>query len=419
MKVHFDKVLANKIRNEILDHEETYEDGAWERFLTRKEKRKNRILYWYFTGIASSVLLFTSIVWIHQKSGHQPLDIQNPISIKEFPLPHSRLLDSISAKDNSNHFLKDIPITFNSNVSTSRDTIKLQNRTNYGLSLKTDSYGNISEKERSIVALTRAPIIYGNTLPNVVGKMDLLNAPFKNIDLVNEELTFHKKEKDIKGLGSKRRSVEIGFQISPSYGSNNGSSQALTSTNFGGGVTLNVPIKSSGFTFNTGVVFNELRLTNEESMLATSEASMEEDKFYKEETRMNSLDIPLNIQYRIPSKRIFFYIQAGMSSYVTFNENAVSTKTTFREVEVFYDVNGTTQSFRVKEAVSLKKESDYEGSKFHPLGTFNLSFGYKAPLTDRIKYEIQPFYKLPLNSLTTDNTKVPMGGISLKVSLTP
>lgn len=425
MKEHFDEELANKIRDAILDHVEVYEEGAWERFLNRKENNKNRVPYWYFTGIASSVLLVVSIGWILLKNFQRPIDIQNPLTIKERPLPHPRLMDSTSARDNEDYnqyFLKDISKKNNTYVSSSDDTLNLHRTTRNKLTQKDgrhkDTFKKVG-KDRSVMAVTQSIMLFGNALPNDAGDINFLALPIENIYLNSEQLTSYSTEENYKVPKSDKKNIEVGLQISPSYGSNNASSQALTSTNFGGGVILNVPIKSSAFSINTGIIFNDLRLTNEESMLASSEVSMEEDKHFKEETRLYNLDIPLNLMYKIPSKRNYIYVQAGMSSYLTFNENMASIKTTFREVEVFQDVDGTTHSYMVTEAISSKEELDYHGTKLIPLGSLNLSLGYKAPLTDRIKYEIQPFYKFPLNPITTENTKVSMGGISLKVSITP
>tara|TARA_R100001369_G_scaffold84757_4_gene117855 strand:+ start:8627 stop:9895 length:1269 start_codon:yes stop_codon:yes gene_type:complete len=422
MKEQFDEELAKKVRDTILHHVEVYEDGAWERFLTRKKKRKNRIHYWCMTGVASSMLLLISIGWILIKNPHHPVDFKYPVTIKDFPLPYSRILESTSGEDSVGtgiNLLKESTEMDNINVTKVSDSKQMNLDAEYALAHMNGRYVDSKGKVRTIVAVTKSVMIFENALPIQVGDIDLFNLPFDNYNWITEQFATLKKDVDYKVTRTVQGDVEIGFQVSPSYGSNNANSQTLTSTNFGAGVVLNVPIKSSAFAFNTGIIFNNMRLKNEESILATSEASMEEDKYNKEETSLKNLDIPINIMYKIPSKRNFIFIQAGMSSYLTFNENAVATKTTFREVEVYHDVNGTMQSYRVKEEISSKKESDYKGSRLHPFGTINLSIGYKAPLSDRVKYEIQPFYKLPLNSISTDNTKVPMGGIALKVSLNP
>ncbi|MEZ4970423.1 MAG: hypothetical protein R2814_12360 [Flavobacteriaceae bacterium] len=424
MKGHFDEELAQKIRDIINDHEEAYEAGAWERFLTRKKNKKNRIYYWYLTGIASSVLLFITIVLITKNYMHETIHVQNPITVKEGPPILSRILDSVSIEEingEGSYVQKEDSIInkMKTKIFTNRHSLISQINNNNGFAQEDGRVDGFFVKNRTVAVISKHLKTFANDLSIDLVDIDLLRPTYENNGISSIQLEPPITVDESKKIRSDKTDIEVGIQISPSYGASNAFTQSLASTNFGGGVTLNLPIKNSGVAINTGVIFNNLRLTNEESILALSEDSVDEDTFYKEETSLYNFDIPINIMYKIPSKRNYIYVQAGMSSYITFNESVVSTQTTLREVEVFHDVDGNTQSTRITESVSSKVESDYQGGKLHPLGTFNISIGYKAPLTDRLKYEIQPFYKIPLNSLTADDVKIPMGGISLRISITP
>ena len=176
---------------------------------------------------------------------------------------------------------------------------------------------------------------------------------------------------------------------------------------------MDIPIRSSDFSINTGAIFNILNASNED-LLVFTEGGLENETTNLETNQLN-IDIPLNVVYTIPNKKKNLFVMAGISSYVTLSENLRTENTTTRDIEVIREIGGVAEVITVTESIVSMETSKEETGKFLPLGAINISFGYRAKLTDRFKYEIQPFYKYPLRSLTTNDSRIPTTGIALKL----
>ena len=210
--------------------------------------------------------------------------------------------------------------------------------------------------------------------------------------------------------------VEIGLQFVPGYGSNNGSETSSTSTNLGGGINVDIPIKSSSFSINTGAIFNSISLSNEQSFVAAGGFTSEvETTTNKQSINLLNLDIPLNLRYNLPLKKNSFYLQTGWSSYLTFQENIEVSERTVIEVTEIDILGNETGDSEIIELFSTEETFRNKETQVIPFGTLNFSIGYRAKLTDGLKNDIQPFYKYPLNSITTQDIRIPTGGVALKI----
>lgn len=234
-------------------------------------------------------------------------------------------------------------------------------------------------------------------------KLDLLA-------IVNE---LEENDDDESELEDKQSSkFQMGLLVLPSFGTEKSNARSMASSNIGAGVSMDISIKSSDFSINTGAIFNILNTSNEDLLVST------EGEFENETTDLKinqlNIDIPLNLVYTIPNNKKNLFVMAGISSYATLSENQEIKTTTTNEIEVFQEIGGVIEVTTVTESVVFTESSKEKTGKFIPLGAINISFGYRAKLTDRLKYEIQPFYKYPLKSLTTNDFKIPTAGIALK-----
>lgn len=449
MKEDINNKIIQKIRERLLSHEEEYQDGAWEAFLAKKKEKKRRVFFWYFRGIAASVvmLLAIGILWWNQTpqnlNSRTIITEENPKEpdgsqskedmLKQKPIEDTQrsVIADTDGQNNQNNtegkkdtkpIDKTFPIT-NSNIETLNatsdkknakqkpfknkmaemdvGTIATNNHTTT-VALKKDTVSN----NVSVVTLIKAAIKEFKLSPNsgveiILPHVDNQNVLASNLNIFIEDI----KEKS-------NKKIELGLQLSPSLGSGTDYNESIASSSFGAGLVMNIPINNSNISFSTGAGFDFLNITNDRTT-KKGEFSSTSETFSHNETTLYSIDVPLNFAYNLPNNNI--YIQAGVSSYLTFKENIDVSSTFVREVEVFHVNNGIVETFTTTESVTTKENSENEEVKFQPFGSINVSFGYRATLSNKLIYEIQPFYKYPLNALTSQGDKTHTAGIALKL----
>ncbi|MEE9364223.1 MAG: outer membrane beta-barrel protein [Cellulophaga sp.] len=415
MKSQFDKNLAKKIKKELLNHTEQYEEGAWEYFLSKKKKKKRKVFYWCLTGVASSVVLIINFSLFFLKE-----DISIPIKNNE------RILDKVipSSKTPSlENILKDIqkvqeteqikknPVAITNNPIENKESSK-NNITLDALpydSISKTKLANIVPKENQV--LDSAIVFHNKKNQSLVVTDSISEDKLDLLAIANELEENDDDESELKEKQSSK--FQIGLSVSPSFGTDKSNSRSMASSNIGAGVSMDIPINSSNFSINTGVIFNILNTSNNNlRVFAEGELENETTDF---ETNQLNIDIPLNVVYTISNNKKNLFVMAGISSYVTLSENQEIETTTTHEIEVIREIGGVIEVTTVTESVVSKESFKEKTGKFIPLGAINISFGYRAKLTNRLKYEIQPFYKYPLKSLTTNDFKVPTAGIVLKL----
>lgn len=419
MKSQFDKNLAKKIKAELFDYAERYEHGAWELFLAKKKKKRKGVVYWYLTGIASSIALIMtmSILFIKEditpqiKNKNQILDKEVPFS--KIPSLENALQDSL--KNLEMEKTKKTPIA----ITKTKNPIEPEKSPNKSLiynvikddSLPKTKLAGIAPKEKQVLDSASA---LQNKKNQLLVSIDSISE--KKLDLLvstNELKSVDEDEGESKLVDKKNSKFFIGLLVSPSFGTDRSNTQSMASSNIGAGVSVNIPIVSSKFSIDTGAIFNVLNASNEDLLVLTEGESG--SKTMNLETNQLNIDIPLNIVYTIPNKKENLFVMAGVSSYITLKENQEIKTTATREIEVFREIEGNVEVTTITESVITTESSKEKTGKLLPLGTINLSIGYRAKLSDRLKYEIQPFYKYPLKSLTVDNLKVPTAGIALRL----
>ncbi|MEM6541494.1 MAG: hypothetical protein AAF634_10045 [Bacteroidota bacterium] len=413
MKKAFDKKLAKKIKDEVSEYSFAYENGAWERFSARKRKKKNRGFIWYWVGAASLLLLLLSISsrFNGEKQLINPPDQELTRTKDSSPIKrttgvgnavtnsHKNFNQNTTGSDALVGPVSDREQTHRSNTfNQKKDTEDLSVHPYNNTTKVVAVFGPVLLKDRFLTELPE----------QIAFSPKMLNSEQEFASLFSEE--------DKSDKNKKRYPVEVGVQFVPGYGLSNKSKKSLASTNIGGGINVDIPIKSSGFTINTGAIFNSLDLSNEQRFVAESAFSGEvETTTNKQSVNLLNLDIPFNLRYNSQSKKDQFYFQTGWSSYLTIQENIeISERITIEDNE--FDILGNeTENVEVIELFVSEETSKNTQTQLVPLGTINLSVGYRSRLSKGLLYEFQPFYKYPINSLTTEDIRVPTGGIAFKI----
>lgn len=455
MEEHINNKIANKIKEVLQNHEEDYQEGAWENFLAKKKEKKRRIAFWYFRGLAASVLILLGIcLW--GRLPNTPYG-KNKVTKEEFKCPplkeektNKELFESQTTKTVSNpketNQPKD-PVNKENNLkphnlkkANSKYVNTYNEHKNNDAAHQIGKSGEkefIEEKEKKNTVsyhLKQAPnrhgkshILKGNEkaiVLNAKGVKEFRVRPSSSLKkgfLVsnNKNLVANDLEYFIKAMDSHeeidklKNKIQLGVLVSPGFGSGSDNAQSIASSNLGAGLELNIPINNSKISFNTGSVFNALYITNNKTTKNGEFSGNSEITKNYNKTNVYNVDIPFNFRYTLPKNKIYF--QAGVSSYVTFKESTNSTSTFIREVEVFQFNDGVIESYTTNESVTTQETSKNNEVRFTSLGTINLSIGYKARMSNNLNYEIQPFYKYPLNAISNQSNKIHSAGISLKL----
>lgn len=405
MEERHDILLAEKIKDTVYNHIEPYTEGAWENFLSKKKKKKRRVFYWYLTGVASSLLILVLLNFLSQRSSSIPNEESNPQIIdgtKETnPLPNKKL-DKVLQTEMAG-------IQKERKNQEPNNSIKKSNEIGKGKDINPTKSNQLQVKIPS-------------QMSGIKTSADSLSLVFDLDSLINDDNEIVSFEEEIEELNSgkeegkvkKMQDLEFALQLASSISATNPDTGNGKSQNFGAGVLVDIPIKS-GFSVNTGIVFNTLKQSNVNSFVPTMEGTEKTQRSTSSEANQYNLDIPTNLVYTFQGKKNNFYILSGFSSYVTLKEQRELTTETIREIEIFREVDGVLESFIETESVINSSSLKEGGGKFFPLATINLSIGYRANLSEKVKYEIQPFYKIPIHSLIVKDLKTPMAGVALKV----
>jgi len=129
-----------------------------------------------------------------------------------------------------------------------------------------------------------------------------------------------------------------------------------------------------------------------------------------------SFSVPINLKYNIKenSKRDIF-VSAGFSSIGYLHEN-YEYNYDVATTETSLEANVDGQILAVQKDASYNKQENVEingMNKFDLAGQLNLSGGIGYNLSKKMKLQIEPYFKIPLRKLATDNILFTSGGINL------
>nr|WP_299386485.1 hypothetical protein [Allomuricauda sp.] len=407
MEEIFDKILAEKIKDVVQSHIEPYRDGAWENFLSKKKKRKQRVLYWLIGGTAASLVILFSLGILLYNSPAIPIDKHTPQITNEIKNEIEK--DNPPSKDDSGASQQSL-VEGTTTDGGDREPSAVINKSDDSDLDANDRYLEKLRFTTSGIKMHKSGITSRFDLDSLRNTDD---ASIVMEDALDELLSTTDDKK-----ATRKQSMQLAFQLAPSLGAGDQGSTTSKMQNFGAGALVDIPLKSN-FSINSGILFNALKHSNDDSFILNSNGTEEKEIQTKTnfETSQFNLDIPVNLVYTFPSKKNNIYFLSGLSSYITLKESQTQTTETIREVVVFREVNGVLESFREKESVLSSNSSQVAGGRFIPFATINLSVGYRTNLADKVNYDIQPFFKIPIQELVSEDLKIPMAGVALKIVL--
>jgi len=136
-------------------------------------------------------------------------------------------------------------------------------------------------------------------------------------------------------------------------------------------------------------------------------------------TSLVGLDIPINLKLNIGNA---MYANAGVSVFSVFNESRYNNFEERIAVTALASPASSSSDQKERSGVEARalysqevsSSTPYEGKNF--TGFFNFSVGYKLPLFPKMNLAIEPYFKIPIGSLSDQDMDLNNGGFKIKAS---
>lgn len=215
------------------------------------------------------------------------------------------------------------------------------------------------------------------------------------------------KSKQKKDAGSK---WDFGVAVAPSMTSSN--------VNIAGGLTTAYRL-SNKFSVSSGVSLMQLEsgsTTAPQPMAKASISSLSHKELLAVDANIKAIDIPIGIVYQV-NKHI--YTSAGVSYFNVVGEKRSNTYgLTSQSTEAFSNPQtGFVSERTVLNSVAVEEpvaETPLKGNSY--LGFFNFSIGRKQQLFNKYNVLIEPFIKVPIGKLSTQELNLMNSGLKFQIS---
>ena len=407
------------IKDTLDKYEEHYILGSWESFV-RKKNRRRKIIYWFTgSGIAATILLGWIGFRIFQ-SGTASMNAETPgqhaISIpstaggsKKEELPSA----TINRIQLHNNFLdKKLQASeYNAgDTGSSPEEIPVSNV------LAIDRNEPEGEIHRVVISLN-----------NVLSVSGLTSGLSDQSFIENPEI--RQAENGLSALSSGRKAEISGYPESASaevisdetrsfkfrvgVGVSTGVSMAnnVGSANFGGGINADYNIFSK-FSISTGIQVERHNVMNETS---DNPGWLPPGQI---QASLLDIDIPVNIKWQYLAHRsTSYYVSGGISSVLYLSEKYTNTSYSQRMVPNLEMNNGTPFiSYQIENVKTTEEIKEAPLSTFDFAGRINIIVGFEYKLKTRLSLHIEPYLKLPVSELATQNIRFTTSGLSCRIS---
>jgi len=399
-----DKELIEHITSQLQHHEESYSDGAWERF-SAKENKQRSFVYWPLWVAAALILVFGGVF---------------------FALNEKNIKNDIVANNAKPIAQKSVEEHTSSPAENSKPTEKTQqnlplakeNRFTPGITVA----GNPAQKmiDQYHPLTVQEVIENDNHLENSLTPINLASANNTNFDIYRE----NKKEKvlkkptfeDILAQDSKLNAIssasksqkdskwEPGVYVAPAMGNDN-----KVNMNYGFSLSYAIDKKLS---ISSGVSYASLSST--ESLDASAPQTLSGKNLESVSAKVQGINIPLELKYNISDK---LYTGVGISALAVLNNTQQNTYL-INQVQSLPMTSASgameQKNFIVAEKTSEpQSESAIDPDKY--IGFYNFSIGYKQKLSPKKNIAIEPFLRLPMKTFSKENLNLTNGGLRLKI----
>jgi hypothetical protein len=428
-----DNELTDLIKKTLSEHEESYVEGAWENFVYQ-QKRRRRVLYWRISSSVAACLLL-GLLFISIPGGDPARQKGTPAQITAESISGSN--EDISQIKESTQKRAGYNNTGMVNLSDNAEEINKSKNVEEG-----EKVGNVDNSKTLVKNKKKAPQtvlekegrdLIAENMPDKIPEKTTAQSPAvtdkekeaaaiqksepsEKVVAIQEkekqEYTFDIRESDdVRGKNLKKKKVLLGFNLSP--GINSTSTGA--SFNYAGGVNMEIALLPE-LSLSTGV---QIEHQTVETVNSVANAAIPSDHM---NANLTNLDIPINITWRFLTKGVgkekySYYISGGVSSLAYLGERYV--KTTYRQ-EVREQLNMVASeakmTYQLENFATTSENKEEPFKAFDVAGRINLIFGIERKISQDLNLHIEPYVKIPLSGLGSENMKFMTSGITCKIS---
>lgn len=431
-----DKELIDHIRDSLQVHEEAYTPGAWERFSTPEEKKRNRFIYWPLWSAAAIILVISTIFLLqNEQSDTVHSTVKTKISTTK-KQENSEKENSLKAYADKS--IRPAPVKNKFSLPKESSDIIIQNKTSFGNEIGENASNNAfsQNQDETLSRLNRYDLENQNKLAGAIysEKINLTSnfsqAQIKPDTKKNPEakMTFEQlleqdSHKSSLAKTDKSKMVtkwEPGVFVAPSMGNDN-----KVNMNYGFSLSYNLADKLS---ISSGIAYAALSTTSNSAagtgsmgdavanapltskVIAYSNASK---SFESVDANISGINIPLELKYNISNK---FYTGVGVSALAILNNkqnnNYLVSSTQNTTVA---NISGISEQ---KMLVVTERVSEPQTGSSTPtdkyIGFYNFSLGYKQKISKKNNFAVEPFLRLPMKTFSNDKLNLTNGGVRLK-----
>ena len=411
-KPPLEKELIAHIRESLVEHEESYQLGAWEKF--NAPEKKHRPFWLPFLQGAAAILIvgFVGFLILNKKTQVQ--------QITKTEVKKNQLTDKEPIKIEEIEAQKAVELV-KQNFDVLNNANKVDDQKLNGLADKLPSQINNQQ-----VAVTNDVTVApqnANVVPvkdqvvkadvPIVANNKVDNPKVNIIDFLDNETKNNKAKKADEIASNKKSKFTVGLVVAPSFGN-------VKRLNMGYGVSVDYSL-SDKFSLNSGLAYNQMAASADPQnnmaaadMPATSAIAKSTTTKSLEsiEEQVTGIDIPLEIKYHVSKS---FYANVGVSAFAVINQKRNNTYLEQKVVQQYNNSMASSNTFSsvlVSERVTEAETTKTEDYKY--LGFYNLSFGYKKKISKNNAFAVEPFLKLPMREVKTENLRLIGTGVKLK-----
>ncbi len=427
-----EKELSEQIKDTLAGYEEEYVAGAWENFarkqkyiLKKEQNRRKRVVYIrYAAGLAACLLL--GIVLLNTFKKEQPAGAGSPLisvitnssktsaekSLKADP-DKMHLTDpnqTISGKTDTRQAISKQAY----NQQTHRQQVLVKHAAIQQTTAQQVAHYQTSTQQKPIQKATTQQATTPNQQttaanpptntppPTAPQQAIAANNPTDNADnRISPTPTYTTTEK------SPARKVRFGINVAQGINS----TATSTAFNYSGGVNVDVPL-SKTLALSTGIQI--------ENQTVESKSTISNTAIPSDNRRANiiNLDFPLNIKWKFLSRKSgSYYIAGGISSLAYLSEKymSIARKQELREVLSFMG-SEETRTYKLENVETTTTNTAGASNQFDIAGRLNISIGFEKQISPTLYLHIEPFMKIPVSGLASENLIFTTSGITFKIS---
>lgn len=389
-----DKELSDHIKDTLAGYEEEYVAGAWENFahkqkylLKKEEDRRQRVIYMRFAAALAACLIL-GIFLLNKYENKQPAGTTIPrISV----INDSNKTDSgqmLASPNNDRRLAPETLVSYVAKVQKVINENEAQTKTDTQPADITQTVAQTYIQQ----ATNQKAIAPGTTTDTSTNKPD---------NTISQNSTQTITEKNT------ARRVRFGLNVAQGINS----TKSSTAFNYSGGVNIDIPLSKS-LAITTGIQV--------ENQTVESKSTVSNTAIPSDNTRASliNLDIPLNIKWKFLTRRSgSFYIAGGISSLAYLSEKYTTTsrKQELREAVSFMG-NEETRTYKLENVETTTTNTAGASNQFDIAGRLNISIGFEKQISPSLYLHIEPFMKIPVSGLATENLIFTTSGITFKIS---